>query len=565
MTTKTNFISSPVRIFALGGLGEVGKNTYIVEDDDTLVIIDAGVLFPEQGFLGIDYVIPDYSYLKANSSKIKALFITHGHEDHIGAIPFLLQNVNIPVIYAPRLAAALIKNKLEEHRQSTRVKIVEYNEDSLISVGSFSFSFFRVTHSIPDSYGISVDTPQGRIVTTGDFKIDLTPIGPDISLSKITRLGDEGIDLLLSDSTNAEKEGYTPSESSVAGAIDEIFKITSQRLIISTFSSNVSRLSQITDSCIKYKRKILVIGRSMETAFKISRDYGYIKAPDSQFITADQLKDYKNSEIAIICTGSQGEPMAALSRIASGTHNLIKIIPGDTIVFSSSAIPGNTISILKVCNDLQKCGANVITNSVFTNLHASGHPSKHELRLMLKLARPKYFMPVHGELHMLKIHGLIAEQIGIPKDNIFICGNGDVLELFHHEVTRSSRRVEADNIYIDGKDVTGLSTAVILDRNILADDGMVAALIAIDSRSNEVLALPEIITKGFVYPDEKSIAMINESKVILKDAISEIMKRKTTFGEIKNVAKSVLSSYYFKHTHRNPMIIPLIMNKLEEK
>lgn len=561
---RSNFMNSPVQVYALGGLGEVGKNTYCVEDENNLIIIDAGVLFPQQGFLGIDYVIPDYTHLKQNSHKIKGLFITHGHEDHIGAIPFLLQSINIPIIYAPKLAIALIKNKLEENRLSTKVKIVEYNEDSLIIAGDFSLQFFRVTHSIPDSFGICVDTPQGRIVTTGDFKIDLTPIGPDISLSKITRLGDEGIDLLLADSTNAEKEGYTPSEKTVAAAIDDVFKRTNERLIISTFSSNISRLQQIIESCVKFKRKVLIIGRSMESAIRISREYGYIKAPDNCFITADQLKDYRNSEIAILCTGSQGEPMAALSRIANDEHNLIKVIPGDTIVFSSSPIPGNTQSIMNVCNQLHKAGTNVITNSIFTNLHASGHPSQQELRLMLKLARPKYFMPVHGEYHMLKLHAKLATTVGIPEENTFVLGNGDVIELVNHQVREGKMRIPVDNVYIDGKDINGLSTAVISDRTVLANDGMVAVLISIDSHSNKIVKEPEIITKGFVYLDDKAQRMINNSKKLLMQNLDELMKGKVTFGEIKNITKGTLSRFYYEKTHRNPMIIPLIMNKVDK-
>lgn len=554
--------ASAVNIYALGGLQEVGKNTYCIENDNTLIIIDAGIMFPEQGVLGIDYVIPDYTHLKNMRNKIKALFITHGHEDHIGAIPYLLQNVNIPVIYAPKLAVALIKNKLEEHRMSNKAKIVEYNEDDVINVDDFKVQFFRVTHSIPDSYGICVDTPHGRIVTTGDFKIDLTPVGEDIALSKIAKLGEEGVDLLLSDSTNAEKEGYTLSERSVINSIFEIFSKTKGRLIISTFSSNISRIQQIVEACVKYNRKILIIGRSMENTINISREYGYIKIPDSSLISADKVKDYKNSEVVILCTGSQGEPMAALSRIANGEHPLVKIVPGDTVVFSSSPIPGNGASVNAVVNQLVRSGAEVINNSIFSNLHASGHPSKQELRIMLKLFKPTYFMPVHGEYRMLRLHGEVAQSLGIPKENIFVLGNGDSLILRKHTIIEG-KRVPTDDIYIDGKDISGLSTAVIRDRNILANDGMVAVLISIDSRTNSILTIPEIITKGFIYMDENSIKIIEQAKKIAYGELKSLMSGRVTFGEIKNTVKNSLGQFFYSKTHRSPMIIPLIMNQIE--
>ncbi len=559
---NTILVASPVSIYALGGLGEVGKNTYCIENDNSLIIIDAGVIFPEQGILGVNYVIPDYTQLKNSRNKIKALFITHGHEDHIGAIPFLIQTVNIPVIYAPKLAAALIKNKLEEHHIMSKVNLVEYDEDSVIQAGDFKVQFFSVTHSIPDAFGICVDTPQGRIVTTGDFKIDLTPIARDINLQKIAHLGSEGVDLLLSDSTNAEKEGYTPSEKSVINAINEIFSKAPGRLIISTFSSNISRIQQIADSCLKYNRKIVIVGRSMETAINVSRSYGYIKVPDDTIITPDKMKNFQNSQLVILCTGSQGEPMAALSRIAAGEHNMIKILPGDTVVFSSSPIPGNVASIEAVVNQLVRVGANVITNSVFSNLHASGHPSKQELRLMLKLVKPKYFMPVHGEYRMLRLHGELAEKVGIPKDHIFIKENGDTLVLKKGTITEG-HRVQVDDVYIDGKDITGLSTAVIKDRKLLANDGMVAVFISLDSRQNKILKEPEIITQGFIYPDERSLRMIDAGKKLLHKDLNDLMKTKVTFGEIKNICKSTIGKFFYENTHRDPMIIPIIMNKIE--
>ena len=553
--------ASPISIYALGGLQEVGKNTYCIENDNSLIMIDAGVMFPDESVLGIDYIIPDYTHLRNVRSKIKALFITHGHEDHIGAIPFLLQNVNVPVIYAPKLALALIKNKLEEAHQTGRTKLVEIDESSVIKVDDFTVQAFRVTHSIPDAYGFVVDTPHGRIMTTGDFKVDLTPVGTDINLRRIAQFASEGVDLLLADSTNAEKEGYTPSEKSVISSIEDIFSKTQGRLIISTFSSNVNRIQQIVDVCVEYGRKIVIVGRSMETTIRIAREYGYIKVPDATLIAPNEMKDYKSRELVILCTGSQGEPMAALSRIANDEHNMIKILPGDTVVFSSSPIPGNGASVNNVVNQLIRKGCNVITTSVFTNLHASGHPSKQELRLMLKLVSPKYFLPVHGEYRMLKLHKELAVQCGMEPDNVFVMSNGDTLVLRKHTISEG-KRVPADDIYIDGKDISGLSTAVIKDRNVLSNDGMVAVLISLDSHENAVLKVPEIVTKGFVYMDEKSVKMIEQAKKIIYNELQQLMQGKVTFASIKETVKNALGKYFFQETHRNPMIIPLIMNKM---
>lgn len=555
-------INSPVQIYALGGLNEVGKNTYCIEDDNNLIIIDAGVMFPEESVLGINYVIPDYTHLKDNRWKIKALFITHGHEDHIGGIPFLIQNVHIPVIYAPKLAAALIKHKLDENNIKEKVNIVEYDEESVVEINStFRVTFFHMTHSIPDSYGISVETPQGRIVTTGDYKVDLTPVDKDISLSKIARIGEEGVDLLMSDSTNAEKEGYTPSEKSVIDSINEVFTKATGRLIISTFSSNVSRIQQIVEAANNHNRKILVIGRSMDSIITMARKYGYIHIPDSAILSPDNVKTIKSNQICILCTGSQGEPMAALSRIANNEHPSVKIIPGDTIVFSSSPIPGNTASINRVVNQLTRLGANVLTNSVLLNLHASGHPSKQELRLILKLVHPKYFMPVHGDYRMLRIHAELAEQIGIPKDNTFVLGNGDVLSLFHHKITLG-RRIQTDDIYIDGKDISGLSTAVIKDRKLLSEDGMVAVLVSIDSKTNTLLLKPRIVSSGFLSSSPKTDLIFSKAIELLEQELLHLLENKVTFSEIKNTIRGTVSQFLMAKTHRNPMIIPLVMNKL---
>ena len=557
-----NIFNNPVKIYALGGLGEVGKNTYCIESVNDLIILDAGVKFPEDDLVGVDYVIPNYQHLKDNQTKVRALFITHGHEDHIGGIPFLVKMVKIPVIYAPKLACALIKQKLEDQKIKEKVKLVEYDQDSVITAGCFKVSFIRVTHSIPDSFGICVDTPEGRIVNTGDFKLDLTPVGPDFELHKMSKIGQEGVDLLLADSTNAEKEGWTPSEKNVLDSINEIFDKAPGRLIISTFSSNISRIQQIVDCTIKHNRKIVIVGRSMINTVDIALRFGYIKIPSGMIRDVDTMRDLKESETVILCTGSQGEPMAALSRIANGTFKGLRITPGDTVVFSSSPIPGNGASISKIVNQLTREGANVITNSVFVDLHSSGHPSRQELRMNLKLYNPKYFMPAHGEYHMLKLHGDIAKSIGIPADHIFILGNGDTLLLKDHQIIDGDR-VTAEDVFIDGYDINGVSTAVIRDRKILQDDGMVSVMLVIDSKQTCLMCDPKIITVGFVSYGKYEDHLTRHASIYLKEALNELFgSKKVTFNDIKNTVRSVVSKYFFRKTQRNPMIIPLVMNKI---
>lgn len=559
---QRRILNNPIKVYALGGLGEVGKNTYCIESENDLIILDAGVKFPEDDLVGVDYVIPNYQHLKDNQNKIRALFITHGHEDHIGGIPFLVKMVKIPVIYAPKLACALIRQKLEDQKIKEKVNLIEYDSDSVIKAGCFNVSFIRVTHSIPDSFGICVDTPEGRIVDTGDFKIDLTPVGPEMEIHKMARIGEEGVDLLLADSTNAEKEGWTPSEKNVLDSINEIFDKASGRLIISTFSSNISRIQQIVDCTIKHNRKIVIIGRSMVNTVEVSLKFGYIKIPSTMVKDIESLPSIKDSETVILCTGSQGEAMAALSRIANGSYKGLRIIPGDTVVFSSSPIPGNGASISKIVNQLTRQGADVITNSVFADIHSSGHPSRQELRMNLKLYNPKYFMPAHGEYHMLKLHGDIAKSLGMPKDNIFILGNGDTLLLKNHEVI-DGERVTAEDVYIDGYDINGVSTAVIRDRKILQDDGMVSVSVCIDSKQSKLMCPPTVMTVGFVSYGKYEQHLTRHAAIQVEDALNELFgSKKVTFNDIKNTIRSVVSKYYFRKTQRNPMIIPLVLNKV---
>jgi len=548
---------SPISIYALGGLCEVGKNTYCIESENSLIIIDAGVLFPGADLPGVDYVIPDYTKLKNSRQKIKALFITHGHEDHIGAIPFLIQSVHIPVIYAPRLAIKLIQHKLEDMRIREEVTFVEYNGDSIINIDEFKLSFFQVTHSIPDSYGIVIDTPQGRIVHTGDFKIDLTPVGQKIELSKIAKIGDSGADLLLADSTNAEIEGYTPSEKNVLASIIDIFKAAPGRLILSTFSSNISRIQQICEVAVENNRKIAIIGRSMEHAVSAARELGYLKIPDTSFIPINEVNEHKAAEVCVLCTGSQGEPMAALSRIANGEHKDFRIIPGDTIVFSSSAIPGNGVFIDRVVNQLVKKGGNVLVNSILYSVHSSGHPSKQELRIMLHLIHPKYFMPIHGDYRMLKIHGEIAETLGIPKQNTFIMNNGDSIILSKHKITVGPH-FSAEPIYIDSKNITGTNEAVIKDREIMKEDGMITIAVAINSKTQKIIVAPKCITKAFISDDDHISKRIEE---IATAELIKLMKDKPTFATIKSTLKKCVETYVLRKTDRKPLIIPVVMDE----
>lgn len=564
MAELKKILSSAVEIYALGGLGEVGKNLYCIENDNTLLIVDCGVMFPDASMPGVDYVIPDFTHLLENPKKIKGIVITHGHEDHIGGLPFLLRQIDVPVIYAPKIACALIRHKLEDGKVHASTKIVEYSEDDVINVGDFKVEFFHVTHSIPDSFGLYITTPQGTILETGDFKIDLTPVDGDFNLSKLTRFGDKGIDLLMADSTNAEKEGYTKSERTVIRGIQDVFSEASGRLLISTFSSNISRIQQIIETSMKFKRKIIVFGRSMESNIEAAREFGYIKVPDDYLARPEDLKTLPPNQITILCTGTQGEPMAVLSRIARGDHRFIHVLPGDTIVFSSSVIPGNTSAINSLINSLSRLGASVVTNSVLYNLHASGHASKQEMRLMQKLARPRYFMPVHGEYRMLKLHARIGVECGLAKDHTFVCENGDVLTLINHKVERG-RSITADSIYIDGKNPIGISNSVIKDRSMLINEGMVSVFLLLDPKENRLISTPIVESKGFISSNKKGLQ--KKAGEIIGIEVMRLLSsgQKISYSDIKNVVRSVASHFLYRESKRNPMVIPVILNYNPQK
>mgnify|MGYP004469161657 FL=1 len=543
-------------VFALGGLGEVGKNMYCVMHKDEIVISDAGVIFPEGELRGIDYVIPDFTFLKENESKIKGLFITHGHEDHIGSIPFLLQMVDIPNIYAPNQAVGLIKRKLED-RGIKYNNLHVYTEKDVYKYKYLSVEFFRTTHSIPDSHGMCIHTPNGNIVTTGDFKFDLTPIGPMANLHKMAKIGADGVTLLMSDSTNALSEGMGKSESKVDATLEELFNKHDSRIIIATFASNIYRLKHIVDTCKRHDRKICVFGRSMTNNIEISIEGGYIKHKEI-FITPEEANKLPSNKICLLCTGTQGEPLAALSRIANGTFRQIKVREDDVVVFSSSAIPGNQVSISRTINKLYLKGVTVYTNTSLSDVHTSGHGYQEELKLMLRLINPKYFMPFHGEYRMLKAHADLAVDCGIPRENTFINSNGDVLILKNGTVRRGGK-VTSGDVYVDGNRIGDISNAVMKDRKIMANDGIVVVIANIDAKNKSLVANPNIITRGFVLVND-NIDLLKKLEAISKKAINKVIKTDVNYAAIKSLVISELSTYINNHTGRKPIILPVLMD-----
>lgn len=548
--------NNDTKIFALGGLGEVGKNMYCVMHNNEIVITDAGMLIPEGDLMGVDYVIPDFTFLKKNESKIKGLFITHGHEDHIGGIPFLLQTVNIPFIYAPNQAAGLIRKKLAD-RNITYKNLIVYNEQTKVKFKYITVEFFRTTHSIPDSHGICITTPNGTVVTTGDFKFDLTPIGPMANLHKMAAIGKRGVTLLLSDSTNALNEGMSMSESKVDNALSEIFKVQKGRIIIATFASNIYRLKHIVDTCKRNGRKIATFGRSMENNIEISIEGGYIKNKEI-FVTPEEANKLPPSKVCLLCTGSQGEPLAALSRIANGSHRQIKLQSDDVVIFSSSAIPGNALSISRTINKLYLKGVSVYTNTLLSDIHTSGHGSEEELKLMIRLIKPKYFMPFHGEYRMLKRHADIGVLCGIPKENTFVLGNGDMLSMYKGKVKRAGS-IPAEDVYVDGNRIGDIGAAVIKDRKIMSNDGIIVVIANIDINKKQILGHINITTRGFVQVNENE-GLLKELEQVSRRAINSKLNGPINYSDIKNEIITNLSSYTYEKTGRKPIILPVIMD-----
>ena len=546
------------RFIILGGLGEIGKNMYAIEHQDEIILIDAGISFAELTMLGIDYTIPDYSYLKENENKIKALFITHGHEDHIGAIPILIQSVNIQNIYAPNQAYELIKMKLSD-RNIRFDNLFAYQSDDVFKFKYFEVDFFRTTHSVPDSHGIRIKTPNGTIVTTGDFKFDFTPIGPMADLHKMAHIGEEGVDLLISDSTNALNEGISNSESSVDAALNDIFDTeTNSRIIIATFASNIYRLKHIVETCYKHKRKICIFGRSMEANIQISIKGGYINHKEL-FISPEEANQLKPKEVCILCTGSQGEPLAALSRIANLEHKHIKLRPDDVVIFSSSPIPGNALSISRTINKLCLQGVKVYTNTTISDIHTSGHANKEELKLMIRLLKPKYMLPFHGEYRMLKSHADLANMCGVSKENTFILDNGDTLILNKHVITQGSK-IKMDEIYIDSNSASEVATQVIRDRKIMASDGILVIVANIDMKNKKLLTKPNIVTRGFIQVND-NIELINMLE--LKSSLlitTKLKENNTNYQDIKSYLQTNISTYIMELTGRKPIILPIILD-----
>lgn len=543
-------------VVALGGLGEVGKNMYVITHKNEIVIIDAGVMFPESDLLGVDYVIQDITYLKQNEDKITGLYITHGHEDHIGGITFLLQSVKIPAIYAPKMAVSLINKKLDE-KSMKHDNIVTIDKDSHIKTKHFEVEFVNTTHSIPDSFAIVVHTPNGTIFSTGDFKFDLNPIGPMADLHKMARLSDQGIKLLLSDSTNALTEGYSKSESAVDEALSSIFAKHHGRLIIATFASNVFRIKHIVETCKKHNRKIVVFGRSMETNISLALENGLL-TDSSMFIDSNAAKNLKKNEVCILCTGSQGEPLAALSRIAAGTHKQISLMKDDLVVFSSSPIPGNAASINRVINKLYLKGVKVFTNSEFSDIHTSGHAKAEELKLMIRLIKPEYFMPMHGEYRMLKQHKDLAVSCGMDPDKVFIMSNGEEL-ILDDKGAHKGNTIQAGDVYVDGSRIGDVGSVVIKDRKLMSKDGILVTILNINTKTKELLIKPNVTTRGFVLVNENA-ELIQKIEHKIAEITKNVLKDKPySYIDLKNQIILELSPYINNLTGRRPIILPVIM------
>ena len=544
------------KVFALGGLGEVGKNMYVFMHKDEIIVVDAGVMFPEDELLGIDYVLADHTFLKQNEKKIKALIITHGHEDHIGGIPFLINEVNIPVIYAPNIACELIKKKLADRSLGYK-NLKVYNEDTIIKTKYFKIEFFTTTHSIPDSFGMAITTPNGVVVETGDFKFDLTPIGPMANLQKMAKIGSEGVTLLMSDSTNALTPGFSKSESTVDEALGEIFAKSRGRIIVATFASNIYRLTHIIETCKKNNRKIATFGRSMRNNIEIALECGYIK-DDGIFITSDEANRLPSHEVCLLCTGSQGEPLAALSRIANGTDKHIKLQQNDIIVFSSSPIPGNAMSINRVINKLYLKGTKVYTNTELSEIHTSGHAKEEDLKLLLRIIKPKYFMPMHGEYRMLKAHADLGVLCDIPKENTFVLKNGDVLSLQNGKVFKSSS-FPVNDIYVDGNRIGDIGTVIIKDRKMMSTDGVLVVILNIDLKAKKLLLEPNITTRGIIIVNENQELIKNLQDKVKNITLKELKNNNFNYTDLKNLIILELNSYIIELTGRRPIILPMIL------
>nr|WP_028401959.1 ribonuclease J [Ectobacillus panaciterrae] len=555
MSTAENTLS----IFALGGVNEIGKNMYAIQYSNDIVVIDCGSKFPDESLLGIDLIIPDITYLQENKDKIRALVVTHGHEDHIGGIPYLLKQLNVP-IYATRLTLGLIEIKLKEHGLQNLTQLFIIDSESAIEFGQISLTFFKTNHSIPDCLGIAFHTPEGTVVHTGDFKFDLTPVNnqyPDIH--KMARIGSNGVLALLSESTNAERPGFTPSEQFVGEHIEEAFMKARRKIFISTFASNVNRVQQVVNAALKTNRKLALLGRSMVNVVSVAMEQGYLNVPEGMLIEANEINRMDPEKVVVLCTGSQGEPMAALSRLASGNYRQVDILPEDTVILAATPIPGNERNVSRVIDNLFLLGANVIYGTgSSTGMHVSGHAYQEELKLMLTLMKPKYFIPIHGEFRMLHHHRLLAESVGVKKDNIYIINNGDVVDINNH-VARQTRRIPAGNVYVDGLSIGDVGNIILRDRKQLSEDGMLVIVITLSKTEGKIISGPDTISRGFVYvrDSEDLLKQINQ---LVATTINNLQKANIRqWNVLKKDIKEKLGQFLYSHTKRRPMILPIII------
>jgi len=545
-----------LKIIPLGGLGEIGKNMTVIEYGTNIIVVDCGMSFPEDEMLGIDIVIPDITYLIKNQDKIKGICLTHGHEDHIGSIPYLLKKISVP-LYGTKLTLGLVENKLLEHKiEDAELNRVEAGQT--INLGCFKVTFIRNNHSIPDAVSFAIETPIGMIVHTGDFKIDYTPINEEVmDLAKLAEFGRKGVLLAMSDSTNVERAGFTPSERTIGDKFLEIFKTCESRIIVASFASNIHRLQQIINAAVANNRKVAISGKSMINAVKVSQELGYLEAPEGTLIHVNDLKDYKDSEIVLMTTGSQGEPMSALTRMANSDHKKIQIKKGDLVIISANPIPGNEKTVSRVINMLYEKGATVLYDAL-TQVHVSGHARREELKLMLSLLKPKFFIPVHGEYRHLMQHAKLAEEMGVPEKNTVIAKNGDVIELTSKSIGINGS-VTSGNILVDGLGVGDVGNIVLRDRKLLAENGLIIVVLVTERGSGKIISGPEIVSRGFIYVRE-NIDLIEESKSVIRKALSKCENTKIKdWNNIKMMIKDALSSFIYEKIKRNPMILPIIM------
>lgn len=546
-----------LQIIPLGGMGEIGKNMTVIQYNKEILLIDSGLAFPEEEMLGIDIVIPDISYLIENKDRIKGIVLTHGHEDHIGALPYVLQQINAP-IFGTKLTLGLVEGKLKEAKLKNNISLNVIKPPATIKIGSFLVDFIRVNHSIPDSIGLGIHTPMGIICHTGDFKLDQTPVdGQKADLSKFAELGSKGVLLMMSDSTNSEREGYTMSEKVVGQTIEDIFRVTKGRIIVATFASNIHRIQQIFDAACKFNKKVAVVGRSMVNVVNTALELGYLSIPKDIFMELDEISKLPKEKVVIITTGSQGEPMSALTRMAMSEHKKVEIVTGDTVLISASPIPGNEKFVGRTIDRLFKQGAEVIYEAI-SGVHVSGHASQEELKLMLNLVRPKYFVPVHGEYRHLVHHAQLASQVGIPEENIFILENGRVLDITS-DSAKIAGRVTAGKVLVDGLGVGDVGNIVLRDRKQLSQDGILIVVVTIDKESTEVIAGPDIISRGFVYVRE-SEELMEQSREKVRLALKKCQQEGISeWSAIKSQVREALGKFLFEQTRRRPMILPIIM------